>query len=525
MRKNLSQKPAHESPRDVGGGVDRSARARGAVDPQASFLELQRTAGNEVASDVIRQTVIPGPITLSRPGDRSEHEADRLSESIVPGTGETAEAKSPDISQTAAQQTEGHDAPSSPQARADLGLGMGREIPEETRLPLERALGTDLSSVRVHTDPDAQSVSAALNARAFTAGGDIGFGKDQYHPETREGQKLLAHELTHVAQQTGARNISAKTSPTTGAATHVQGSFLDDVWGGIESVGGAVGGALESAGSWLADRVRDVGEVVSSAANWVGERVRDASMWVVNLIRDLPGRLARLASTLWDGLSGIVTFIPEAIQALASGGLSGFAKWLWKKARRGGAWVLTLLSRVFDVLGGPEIAEFIWHLVTNARPLSGDEIAAGSSVLGPNAIRWGDVRVSTGGLLRLVFALNEGRAFVTFHTINLPEGESIDTVVHELTHVYQYEQVGTLYLGQAIHAQATGGGNAYNYGGYSGLVADKAAGKQFSEYNREQQAQIAQDYYTAVVLGEMSLTDEQRAAFDHYIGQLRAGQI
>jgi hypothetical protein len=322
--------------------------------------------------------------------------------------------------------------------------------------------------------------------------------------------------LTHVVQQHGSTNTGNLVTQT--AAPQIQRSIFEDAWESIKSAGQAVGGALAKAGRW-------VGKAVGGAAEWVGERVRDAAMWTVNLIRDLPARLARLATTLWEGLSGIVTFIPEAIQALASGGLKGFAGWLWEKAKAGGFWVLRLLSRVFDTLGGPELIEFIWHIITKARPLTGEEIAAGSQVLGPSAIRWADVRVSQGGLLDLVFSLNESRAFVTFHTINLPEGESIDTVVHELTHVFQYERTGSLYLGQALHAQMTRGGGAYNYGGPDGLVRAKIEGKHFRDFNREEQAQIAQDYFRYVIQGTMPLSDEQRKAYDHFIGELRAGDV
>src|SRR5262249_3673657 len=130
-----------------------------------------------------------------------------------------------------------------------------------------------------------------------------------------------------------------------------------------------------------------------------------------------------------------------------------------------------------------------------------------------------------GGFLNLVFSMNEGRAFATFHTINLPEGETIDTVVHELTHVLQYEQAGSVYLGQAIHAQATRGGDAYNYGGPDGLVSAKAAGKHFRDFNREEQAQIAQDYFRYIIQGTLALTPDQRTAFDYFIGELRAKEV
>ncbi len=135
------------------------------------------------------------------------------------------------------------------------------------------------------------------------------------------------------------------------------------------------GGALASAARW-------VGGALAGAAEWVGGRLGDAAMWGVNLLRDLPERLVRLGQAILDGLAGVVSFIPEAIQALASGGIRGFASWLWEKAKAGGAWVLRLISRVFDVLGGPELVEFITHIVTKATPLTSTEKTAAQSGAG-----------------------------------------------------------------------------------------------------------------------------------------------
>ncbi len=78
----------------------------------------------------------------------------------------------------------------------------GRVPSDDLRQEMEEALGADLSGVRLHTDEAAQRASAQLHARAFTRGKDIYFGPGEYRPDSREGQHLLAHELTHVVQQT-----------------------------------------------------------------------------------------------------------------------------------------------------------------------------------------------------------------------------------------------------------------------------------------------------------------------------------
>jgi hypothetical protein len=82
---------------------------------------------------------------------------------------------------------------------------------------MEARLGQDFSRVRVHTDGKAAAAAGAAGASAYTVGRDIVFGAGQYRPGSAEGQRLLAHELTHVAQQQGA---VATGSPVATEAEH-----------------------------------------------------------------------------------------------------------------------------------------------------------------------------------------------------------------------------------------------------------------------------------------------------------------
>ncbi|NIT59992.1 MAG: DUF4157 domain-containing protein, partial [Aliifodinibius sp.] len=55
-----------------------------------------------------------------------------------------------------------------------------------------------------HKDTQASETAQALNAKAFTIGQDVVFGEGEYSLGTSQGRKLLAHELTHVVQQSNA---------------------------------------------------------------------------------------------------------------------------------------------------------------------------------------------------------------------------------------------------------------------------------------------------------------------------------
>ncbi len=78
--------------------------------------------------------------------------------------------------------------------------GSGTALPTAVRKKMEAELGISLARVRVHTDPVAAAAAKAVRAAAFTVGEDIFFAEQQFAPDSREGQRLLAHELTHVVQ-------------------------------------------------------------------------------------------------------------------------------------------------------------------------------------------------------------------------------------------------------------------------------------------------------------------------------------
>ncbi len=96
----------------------------------------------------------------------------------------------------------------------------GQHLDADTQAFMESRFGHDFSQVRVHTDERAMESAHAVNALAYTVGQDVVFGQGQYVPETSEGKKLLAHELTHVVQQAqmpilGIQRAEVKkTSPT-----------------------------------------------------------------------------------------------------------------------------------------------------------------------------------------------------------------------------------------------------------------------------------------------------------------------
>lgn len=90
----------------------------------------------------------------------------------------------------------------------------GYPLDHGVRSFMESRFGHDFSRVRIHTDSRAAESARAVNALAYTVGQDLAFGAGRYVPESVEGQRLIAHELTHVVQQSAGR-MRAKTTERT----------------------------------------------------------------------------------------------------------------------------------------------------------------------------------------------------------------------------------------------------------------------------------------------------------------------
>ena len=86
----------------------------------------------------------------------------------------------------------------------DASRGGGRPLEHTARQRLEQGLGEPLGDVRVHADAHAATLAHAVSARAFAVGSDLFFAAGAYRPGSRDGDKLIAHEVTHAVQQRGA---------------------------------------------------------------------------------------------------------------------------------------------------------------------------------------------------------------------------------------------------------------------------------------------------------------------------------
>jgi len=143
------------------------------------------------------------------------------------------EEEEEELLQTAAEHSgSGHQAAAAPrnfESRLKSMHGCGEALPSRTRGFMESRMGSDFGHVRVHQGAQAHALNREISARAFTLGSDIFFGAGQYQPESEKGRHLLAHELTHVLQQGGARsNAGGASFAVQPVAQRIQRASLQD---------------------------------------------------------------------------------------------------------------------------------------------------------------------------------------------------------------------------------------------------------------------------------------------------------
>lgn len=171
--------------------------------------------------------IVQAKMAVSSPSDAYEIEAERVASDFV------SRSYSADQSEGCAlenQSTASH-APSEEISRRASGDGLnpagaglettdetdsaisaatsgGRSLDGATKDRFEAGLGADLSNVKIHADGQSDTLCRSLSAEAFTTGSDVFFSSGTYQPGTKPGDRLLAHELTHVVQQQSAPVVS-----------------------------------------------------------------------------------------------------------------------------------------------------------------------------------------------------------------------------------------------------------------------------------------------------------------------------
>lgn len=347
--------------------------------PKPNFLGLSQ----ELATPRHGIAIQP-KLTIGRPNDLYEQEADQVASQIVQrihssqtnflqNAGEEPAAWQPPLVQRAGGVVGGTEAP--PKIADDIAAARGSGKPLDMALQqrIGQLTGLDFSSVRIHADTRADELNRSLAAKAFTTGKDIFFRQGGYQPSSYKGQELIAHELTHVAQQQGwtvfhPSNIQLLDSKHAGTFKHSispkpsSGQIQRFSW---PFTGSAAGSTLWSVGETSVEAVknvfispyvsyRDKKKRTGAGKYWAGERFNKyfkgknaaggdisaqlekayGGTYIANFARSLQV-VKEVADTIfkWSGsaaaVMGAISLIPGA-QAMV--GAAGFASFIASSA-------------------------------------------------------------------------------------------------------------------------------------------------------------------------------------------------
>jgi hypothetical protein len=285
---------------------------------------------------------------------------------------------------------------------------------------------------------------------------------------------------------------------------HAFTGLLSWLGSGLVGLAGRVADAVVGIFSWLKSGL-------SGALGWLREGLKRGAAWAtafishpsLDFLRD--GMLGALG-WVWSGIKGFGAWGWQGVVAAAKwawSGMKAFASWVWNGVVAGAVWLGKVAIHLLELLGVGEALQFIWGLLFKMRKLTAAEISASTSVHPIGLIPYWQVRVDDDSMLikigttlaSLFKTKVSPGAITTMHIIHAPKGGlSLDVMVHELTHVAQYELVGAVYMPQALHAQNTAAGYDYVFP-YLTMTEAWKAGVHFADLNREQQASVCEDYY------------------------------
>ncbi len=214
------------------------------------------TSAKNSSKSFFSPATIQPKLTIGQPNDPYEKEADAMAEQVMrmpqkiqrqcsdcgeeevqPKRKGNFLSRMPLLSKKQLMRKSDGEGEASPELSSTLNStkGSGSTLPDSTNQFMSNAFGNDFSKVKVHTDSKAIQMNQDLNARAFTHGSDVYFNKGEYSPDSASGKSLLAHELTHVVQQSGGGQLQA-------APKRIQRSWEGALIGGL--AGGLIGGAI-----------------------------------------------------------------------------------------------------------------------------------------------------------------------------------------------------------------------------------------------------------------------------------------
>lgn len=204
-------------------------------------VRWQRRYGNQMVRRFADAGHVQPRLQVTDPNDRSEREAERVAHEVTNSRSDSTELdvgvavedgiyplctscrirvrtgeplNCPECEGTLQRKQVDREQPTTTaEFERDLrsSTGGGRRLPRALGETFERRFGHDFGAVRIHDGSKAARLNREIDAQAFTYGRDIYFSEGVYQPDTKEGRRLIAHELTHVVQQGEATKSTTET--------------------------------------------------------------------------------------------------------------------------------------------------------------------------------------------------------------------------------------------------------------------------------------------------------------------------
>ncbi|WP_428264927.1 DUF4157 domain-containing protein [Haliangium sp.] len=381
----------------------------------------------------------------------------------------------------------------------------GQALPEETRAFYEEGMGADLSGVRIHTGKQSASAADAIGARAFTRGADVHFASGQYNANPA-GDPLLAHELVHTVQQGGAKQARSSSAPTISQQPGTKvNRFFKKLFKKVKR-------AFKKAGRAIKRGVKRAGRAIRRGFKKVGRFLRKAAPYAM------------------------------AAAGIVSGGILG----AWLGMLHGGyygALAGGLLGATVGATGGLLLGD---KLFTPKRRLRNEEKAYAKEIF-KDSVNYDKVRITRDG------PLSVGAPRTVGNTIHIPSSwtgnnmfkkgkkgtipslsdPGLKLLIHEMTHVWQYQQGGAAYIGDSSWSQFKASFSSDRRGGAYKWRRPQKAGKPWHKWNPEEQAAAVAEY-NGLYREQMSLrskgsdlssTDlDTMDTLKEYVDNVRAGK-
>lgn len=198
-------------------------------------------AASTSASLALHPAPLQRKLAINPPDDVFEREADRVAEAVTNTTapqlqracacGGTCDDCSAGVRvQTRHMGTDHAQAATAPPVVEEVLRSPGQPLEPTTRAFMEDRFGHNFSDVRIHSDAQAAESARSVNALAYTVGSHVVMGAGQHAPHTDSGRKLLAHELTHVVQQSSGLGRKILQRWTINSCNQAQTTYVEDAF-------------------------------------------------------------------------------------------------------------------------------------------------------------------------------------------------------------------------------------------------------------------------------------------------------